>query len=75
MVWKRKGERIQRGLGRLEPEDVPDALIEVWDAIDASSIPEDRSNVGTLVALCRAWYYTLESRPPEVRKADYTLAN
>jgi hypothetical protein len=73
MVWAKDGKRIQRGLGRLEPDEVPDALLAVWDAMDPASIPQDRSKIGTLVALCRAWYYTLEFRPAEVRKADNTL--
>ena len=74
MVWSLAGKRHQRSLGRLPEAEVQAALLQEWAGIDPSSIVEDRSGMGTVLNLCRAWYAQLEERPPETRLADNTLS-
>ncbi|MED5370956.1 MAG: site-specific integrase [Myxococcota bacterium] len=73
MVWSADGKRHQRSLGRLPVDGVEEALLHAWAFIDPSSIPVDPSGVRTMVDLSRAWFASVERRPPETGVSPSTL--
>lgn len=67
------GTRLFRGLGRLAPGDVAQALVDAYREIDPSAIKEDGTHVRTVPDVIRAWFAHLEERASDRVREEFRI--